>query len=197
MKEESKRITDNKDEPLSLESSARTVAALVRRESKAGRLTPESVIWRLLSDRSTGLLQRKELEGILDKALQENEDLNALAIEDGSRNYYSSLFMTEAYADLLVNKRDPVRLIADVVRRNSLDYPRPVPLDMFMQSPFEFSGEDLPVFLERLTADPSFQDIMLIRTPGARIFLFSSRHLEPEHASLLVRWIETDCRDFP
>jgi hypothetical protein len=175
------------------ESGARAVAALIRRESKAGRLTPESEIFRSLSDH----LQMKESKGILEKALQGNEDLNSLAIEDGSRHYYSSLFMTGAYAELLVNKRDPVRLIADVVRRNSLDYPRPVPLDMFAQVPFEFSAEELAVYLELLAAEPSFQDIMQIRKPDSRIFLFSSRYLEPEHASLLVEWVETECRDFP
>ena len=170
---------------------------MVRRNSEAGRLTSESEIHNLLRANHSGHPQEKEFEGALERAQGENEDLTALRAEDGSRYFYSLLFMTGAYATLLLNRRDPMRLIADIVRQNSADYPRPVPLDFFLQPPFDYKIEDFLSYLEQLGTEEEFNDIARTTTSTSRVFLYSTLYLEPEHAFLLAQSLDVGYRDFP
>ena len=171
------------------------IAAMIRQESKEGKLISASEILcraadqRLLSTPAAGV--GEEAGGILSKVLDENEDLHELAGEDGSRSYYSSQFMTGAYAGILLQKKaDPLRLIAEIVRQNSAAYPRPVPLHLFSLPPFGLTPQEVLKSLERMSVRDEYGDIETTRTSASRVFLYSTLHLDPEYASMLAEWLD-------
>jgi hypothetical protein len=133
----------------------------------------------------------EEAGNILRKVVGENEDLRELAAEDGSRSYYSSHFMTEAYAGILLQKQgNRLRLIAEIVRQNSAAYPRPVPLDLFTQPPFDLTLQEVLNGLEGMSAQDEYGDIEPTTTSTSRVFLYSTLHLDPEYASMLAEWLD-------
>jgi hypothetical protein len=133
----------------------------------------------------------EEAGNILKKVVEESEDLNELAAPDGSRHYYSSQFMTQAYAMILLQKQgDPLRLIAEIVRQNSEVYPRPVPLDIFTRPPFDLTHQEVLNNLERMTAEAEYRDVVPTITSASRMFLYSTLYLESEHASMLAEWLD-------
>jgi hypothetical protein len=172
-----------------------TIAALIRKASEAGQLISEPEILREAAGRnlipSTSPDAAEEARGLLRKALAENEDLHELTAPDGSRDYYSSEFMTEAYARILSLKRGgPRQLIAEIVRQNSAFYPRPVPLDTFTHPPFNLTSADVQKELEEMRAEEGYRDIASTTTSSPRVFLYSTLHLEPDHAAMLAEWFD-------
>ena len=128
---------------------------------------------------------------ILKKVVDENEDVRELTAQDGSRRYYSSHFMTEAYAIILLQKQgDLLRLIAESVRQNSAIYPRPVPLDIFTRPPFDLTRQEVLNCLERMATEEEYRDIVPTTTSASGVFLYSTLHLEPDHASMLAEWLD-------
>ena len=177
------------------DAAARAVAAMIRQSSEAGQLISDSEILHratdqhLLSSLTTDL--PAETEKFLRKAIDENEDLQELAARDGSRQYYSSNFMTEAYALMLLQKQGgPFQLIAAVVRQNSAVYTRPVPADIFTQQPFGLTLQEVLKNLGRMETEAEYRDIVSTTTSTSRVFLYSTLHLEPEYASMLAEWFD-------
>ena len=171
------------------------IAAMIRRESKAGKLISGPEILRRAADQKLFPMSAagpgEEAGSILKKVVDENEDLHELAAEEDSRSYYSSQFMTEAYAGILLQKQgDPLRLIAEIVRQNSAAYPRPVPLELFTQPPFGLTPHEALNDLERMSVLDEYRDIETTHTSTSRVFLYSTRHLDPEHASMLAEWFD-------
>ncbi len=181
-----------------MENTTLAIVSMIRQESRAGRLISDSEILHRLADQRGSTLQEEELAGLLKTALVANEDLHELAAGNGPAHYYSSLFMTGAYAEILLQKRgDPLRLIAETVRQNSADYPRPVPLDLFTQTPFDFTLHDVRDILERMQTAEEFADIAQLTTSASRVFLYSTRYLEAGHASMLAEWFDTGQSENP
>ena len=177
------------------EAAAKAIADMIRQSSEAGRLISESEILRRLADHQllppTAGDRPEEAGTILKEAMGEGEDLNDLTAPDGSRCYYSSRFMTVAYAMILAQKQgDPLRLIAEIVRQNSEVYPRPVPIDLFTQPPFDFTQQKVLADLERMAAEEEYRDFVPTTTSASRLFLYSTLYLEPEHASMLAEWLD-------
>ena len=179
-----------------------SIALMIRKSSEAGHLISEAEILRRAAEQS--LLNQpaadpaEEVGLILQKAVGQNEDLHDLSAQDGSRHYYSSQFMTQAYALILLQKHgDPLRLIASIVRENSALYPRPVPLDIFTQPPFSLSRQEVLNDLDRMSAGEEYRDIMPATTSTSRVFLYSTLHLEPEHASMLAELLDVGQFDNP
>ena len=177
------------------ESAPQTIAALIRKASEAGRLISEPEILREAAGRnlipSAAPDAAEEAGSLLKKALAENEELRELTAPDGTRDYYSSEFMTEAYARILsLKKGGPRRLIAEVVRQNSAFYPRPVPLDTFTHPPFNLTSADVQKELEEMRAEEGYRDIASTTTSSPRVFLYSTLHLEPDHAAMLAEWLD-------
>jgi hypothetical protein len=177
------------------EAAARAIAALIRQSSEVGQLTSESeILYRvadqhLLTSQAAG--PAEEVGNILKKVVDENEDVHELIAQDGSRRYYSSHFVTEAYAMILLQKQgDHLRLIAEIVRQNSAIYPRPVPLDIFTQPPFDLTRQEVLNCLERMAAEEEYHDIVPTTTSASRVFLYSTLHLEPDYASMLAEWLD-------
>jgi hypothetical protein len=177
------------------EAAARAIAAMIRQSSEASQLIAESEILRRMADQHLLISQAadpaEEVGDILKKVVDGSEDLHELAAQDGSRRYYSSHFMTETYAMILLQKQgDPLRLIAETVRENSAVYPRPVPLDIFTQPPFDLTRQEVLNDLERMAAEEEYRDIVPTTTSASRVFLYSTLHLEPEYASMLAEWLD-------
>ena len=176
-------------------AAAQAVAAMIRQSSEAGQLIAESEILCRLAEQhrlpSPGADCAEEAGRIPKEALEGGEDLQKLVAQDGTWRYYSSRFMTEAYAAILIQKEgDPLRFIAETVRENSAAYPRPVPMDLFTQPPFAFTGQEVRSYLERMAAEEEYRDIAATTTSASRIFLYSTIHLEADHASMLAEWID-------
>jgi hypothetical protein len=176
------------------DAAARAVAAMIRQSSEAGQLISDSEILNRASDQhllSSVAADEEEIGNILKKVTDENEDLKELAARDGSRQYYSSNFMTEAYALMLLQKQGgPFQLIAAIVRQNSAVYTRPVPADIFTQQPFGLTLQEVMKNLGKMETEAQYRDIVSTTTSTSRVFLYSTHHLEPEYASMLAEWLD-------
>ena len=176
-------------------AAAKAIVAMIRQNSEAGQLIAEPEILRRIADQHLltppAADPAEETAKILENAMDGNEDLHELAAQDGSRRYYSSPFMTQAYAMILLQKQgDPLRLIAEIVRQNSEVYPRPVSLDVFTQPPFDLTRQEVLNDLERMAAEEEYRDIVSTTTSASRVFLYSTLHLESQHASMLAEWLD-------
>jgi hypothetical protein len=183
-------------------SVVHAVAGMIRQSSEAGQLISESEILHRLIDQHLLTLQvadpEKEAESILQEAVEESQDLHEFADQEGSSHYYSSLLMTEPYARILHQKQiNHLQLIAEIIRQDSAVYPRPVPLDMFTQPPFELTLHDVLRDLERMATKEEYGDIGQTMTSASRVFLYSTLHLEPEYASMLAEWFDVGQFDNP
>jgi hypothetical protein len=181
-----------------MESITLAIVSMIRQESEAGRLISGSEILRRLADQGRPPLKEEEFGSHLKNVLGANEDLHELASGEGPRYFYSSLFMTGAYAQILLKKQgDPLRLIAETVRRTSEEYTRPVPLDLFTQPPFDLTRQEVLNDLELMDAVEEYRDIAMTMTSASSVFLYSTLYLEPGHAFMLAEWIDVGQFDNP
>jgi hypothetical protein len=96
-----------------------------------------------------------------------------------------------AYAAILAARGgDPLPLIVQTVREQSRLHPRPVPVATFNEPPFDFNRQDLAICIERMRSDPETADIAYTVTSAGTTFLYSTRHLHPDHAAALAEWID-------
>jgi hypothetical protein len=123
--------------------------------------------------------------------MEENRDLKAICAKTGTWFYYSSLFMSEPYARILLHKQEGAAdLIANTVREDSDRYPRPTPLGVFKEAPFDLSQEELLFCLEGMSQREEFQDIGRVSTSIGHVFLYSSRSLDRDYAMMLAEWTD-------
>jgi DNA polymerase III alpha subunit (gram-positive type) len=184
------------------EVAPQAFAALIRKASESGQLIAESEIFQRAIEQHLipppTADPAEEIGNILKKLIEENEDLHELSAQDGSRFYYSSRCMTEAYAKILILKQGGSRrLIAEIVRQNSAFYPRPVPLDTFTQPPFNLTSQEVRNDLEKMQAEEEYLDIVSTTTSSPRVFLYSTLHLETDHAEMLAEWLDVGQFDNP
>jgi hypothetical protein len=177
------------------ELAVRAIAEVIRRKSQAGHLISQNEIFHRLLER--GLIKGKKegaqnvLETLLEKALEENEDFIKLHTDGEEPSFFSSQFMSESYARILIQKRaDPMLLIAEIVRENSAIYPRPVPLDMFKGSPFDLTLEEIQATLAQMGIRDDYRDIKQTASSVGTVFLYSTLHLDPGYASMLAEWVD-------
>jgi len=175
--------------------ASQAIVALIRKASESGELISESEICRRAVEEhfipSSAADPAEEIGIILNKLVKESEDLHELSAPDGSRDYYSSTFMTEAYARILSLKRGgPRQLIAEIVRQNSAFYPRPLPLDTFTHQPFNLKSQEVINVLEKMQEEEEYLDIASTTTSSPRVFLYSTLHLDPDHAAMLAEWLD-------
>jgi hypothetical protein len=178
------------------------VASMIRQWSEAGDLISEAEILLRATDQNVLTSQAGDAVEQGRKMLQEvvsgAEDLREVRCHDGSRLYYSSRFMTDVYAGILLQRAgDPLQLIADIVRHNSEVYPRPLPLDFFTQPPLSLSHQEVLDALEEMSAQTDYGDIAPTTTSASRLFLFSTLHLDPEYASMLAEWLDVGQHENP
>jgi hypothetical protein len=171
------------------------IARIIREKSEAGQLTEhEDILAQLIGQsllKSEDGNQRPHFEAILRETVEKNEDLKEISGRDGISHYYSAQSLSEPYARILIQKKEnPLSLMAEIVRENSAIYPRPVPLDIFMASPFDLTQQEILDCLKKMAGQKEFRDIAQTATSIGTIFLYSTQHLEPDYASSLAEWLD-------
>jgi hypothetical protein len=177
------------------EAAAReAVIRFVERSSAAGRLVTVEDIRSELAGANGPVERGLDLDAFgqfLKETVVQNEELKEIAGGDGVARYYSGRAMTDAYAGLLIRKgQDPLLLVTDIVRENSRLYPRPVPLGMFGDAPFDLTPEEVSSCLGKMAGREEYGDIHQTTTSIGTVFLYSTLHLEPDYASFLAEWID-------
>jgi hypothetical protein len=181
--------------PQTKEAVIHVIAESIRKKSQAGELTSENEIFQELLKQGILKGDKEEPQHLFKEALEETlnryEDLEKLPDKGEGPRFYSSQFMTESYTRILLQKQtNLLLLIAEVVRENSAVYPRPVPLDLFGDSPFNLTQDQLQGYLEQIAKEEGYRDIKQTATSTGNIFLYSSLHLEPDYASMLAEWLD-------
>ena len=177
------------------EQIRRAMVQIIREKSETGQLISSEEIWSLLveeglvtPDVNAGM---SNFDAILAEVVQENEDLKEISTKNGIVCYYSTRSLSETYAGILISKEEgPVQVMAQVVRDNSKLYPRPVPLDIFTMSPFDLTQDEILECLAKMGAQEQYEDIERTTTSVGTVFLYSSRHLEPDYAFTLAEWLD-------
>ena len=170
-------------------------ADIIREKSKAGQLLSAEELLSALNaengSRPEGNEEMVSRKALLDNMMAENKDLKEILATGGTSLYYSSMFMSDAYATLLLHKKQgPVSLIADTIREDSDRYPRPTPLEIFKEPPFDLRQEEIRSSLHEMSNREEFQDISQVSTSLGRVFLYSSKYLDRDHALMLAEWID-------
>lgn len=125
------------------------------------------------------------------EAAAEHPDLRTVAPAGGGTAYFSERHMSCAYARILAARGgDPLPLIVRTVREQSRLHPRPVPAAIFGEPPFDLSPQDIAACLERMQSGSETADIARTVTSAGTTFLYSTRHLHPDHAAALAEWID-------
>jgi len=168
---------------------------LIRERSEKGQLVQFEEILAELERQSPLELeiadQRSYFKAVLEQALKKNEDLREIPDKDGTSHYYSTWSLSEIYARILVmREKDPLLLIAQTIRENSAIYPRPVPLSVFRELPFDFTPEEISECLKNMRGGNDYQDIAQTTTSIGTTFLYSNRHLDADYASMLAEWFD-------
>jgi len=168
-----------------------TIVQFIRSRSRMGQLVRAEEIPGELRGHSP--LQSDDIcwETVLGQVIAENPDLREIPGKSGISHYFSVLSLSETYAGILVMKSEsPLWMIAEVVRENSRIYPRPVPVDSFREPPFELTREEIAECLVTMGEQREYQDIAQTVTSVGTPFLYSTQHLEPDHALILAEWLD-------
>ncbi|HVN24896.1 MAG TPA: hypothetical protein VMT71_13070 [Syntrophorhabdales bacterium] len=170
-------------------------AEIIRATSQSGALASTEKIRQALVDEQIIVTDESETESrfrlIIERTFEENEDLVSLENARGELHFISTRFMSEAYGGILMRKQSgPLTLIAELVRENSALYPRPVPLNVFKDSPFELTDEEIQSCLSNMALKGSYEDIKETRSSLGTVFLYSALHLEADYATMLAEWID-------
>ena len=171
------------------ETLCQALAEAIREASRAGQLVGRHELLSDLSERTLldpDATDTPDVEALLAETLATHQDLAALTSITGETLYHAPSLLSRTYASILARKGSPVVLIAEEVRRNSAEYPRPVPLDLFEQPPFDLTPEQIEAGLKTMAASPEFEDISYTSTSTGAVYLFSTRHLERPYAAFLA-----------
>lgn len=123
--------------------------------------------------------------------LSAHPGIASFASLSGKTVYHAPELLSRNYARILDRKGSPVALLAEEIRANSRDYPRPVPLELFGAPPFDLPPEAIETVLQAMAASPEYQDITVTATSTGAVYLFSSLHLERGYAAFLAERAET------
>ncbi|MFP5259436.1 MAG: hypothetical protein ACLGQH_10475 [Acidobacteriota bacterium] len=169
---------------------ARAVLETVREASaETSLITAEEVLEGL---RARGFAERLETPEGSDPCrrvaavLSGLPDIASFASRSGRTVYHDPALLSRTYARLLDHKDAPEALLAEAIRSNSRDYPRPVPAALFEQPPFDLAPEAVEATLRAMAARPEYQDLAAVRTSMGTVYLFSSLYLERGQATFLA-----------
>ncbi|MHC1751045.1 hypothetical protein [Humidesulfovibrio sp.] len=174
----------------------------VRQASGQGRLvTREDVLAALEADGAfltpVGLAPEDHLpppsdrDTLLAAVFEAAPGIIAFQSLSGQTVYHHQDLLSRTYARILDSKGSPLLLMAEEIRINSRDYPRPVPVELFEAPPFELTPEDIEQALRVMAADAAFQDITFTPTATGAVYLFSTLHLERGYAAFLAQRAES------
>lgn len=175
--------------------ASQAIANLIRKKSEAGQLVIQNEILHELREQSVLKSERGDdpntLITILKKTMETNDDIKEIQGLEGASYYYSSQYMSETYSRILLQKEgNPLQLIAEIVRENSVIYPRPIPLDTFKNSPLGMTQEEILMYLQQMIRHDEYKDIAQTTTSAGTVFLYSTAYLNPDYASMLAEWLD-------
>lgn len=170
------------------------LARAIREASASGKLIGEDALKNILAD--SGIAgwndgQSANLDSLMVQTLDCHSDLAALKSIGGQTLYHDMILLSRTYAAILDRKGSPMILIAEEVRKNSAEYPRTLPVDLFEGPPFDLRVEEIEVGLKSMAANPEYQDIAMTVTSTGSVHLFSSRYLERSYAAFLAERADT------
>jgi len=129
--------------------------------------------------------------GILPEILEQRPDLSSFEGTSGQTLHHAPEILSRTYARILDRKGSPLLLMAEEIRANSRDYPRPVPVELFESPPFDLTPEEIEQTLRAMATDPAYQDIAFTTTSSGAVHLFSTLHLERGYAVFLAQRAES------
>lgn len=135
----------------------------------------------------------ENIEEILQK-LNEDENCKDITKIEGSNDiyYYSNKFMSDNYAmiAMLVEDKDLVRTIAEMVRWNAKTYPCATPIYYFKNSPYYYENEQIEVSISNIKNDEKYSDIVELTTGNNVRYLYSTLHMSEKYAKALAESAE-------
>jgi hypothetical protein len=132
-----------------------------------------------------------DLSALLAGVLAGHPDIASFQGLSGQTVYHAPDLLSRTFARILDRKGSPLLLMAEEVRANSRDYPRPVPVEFFEAPPFDLTPEKIEHALRVMATDPEYQDITFTPTSTGAVYLFSTLHLERGYAAFLAQRAES------
>lgn len=167
-------------ENLSVPATQTAEAALSNDAAKVTEVTdaPQAGEPRVLND--------SYFDELLTAAMASTGDLAVLHGWDKVDYYHYKPLLSVTYALILSAKENPMLQMAETVRSNSREYPRPLALDMFEYPPFNFTPEMVNFCLKKLSSEPGTADIQFTESSVGTIYLYSSTYLNHDYATFLA-----------
>jgi hypothetical protein len=160
-------------------SEARKLADYIRLRSAAGNLT-----------KYTSLKEEIEEVDQLLMEMKEDEACEDIVYKDGQADkyFYSKLNMSDNYAMIasLVEDKDLVTTIVNMVRFNSKTYPAPTPITYFERHPYYATRPQIERAYSVLSGKEDNSDIERFTNNKNVDFLFSTKFMTPKYAKALA-----------
>jgi len=160
------------------------IVNLIREDSRNGIISSEKRILACTSDCG-------ELSGLTGK-LSENTDFADIKEIRSSKALYfcSTNFMSDSYAELAVmlEEKDLLRMVVSTIRNDCKVYPRPTSIEIFKDSPYHISDDEIQDLLKILESDKQYSDISFCRTSVDSIYLYSTEYMQKAQAEYLSEW---------
>jgi hypothetical protein len=180
-------------------SAARLLIEAVKAASRELRLLDEDAIRLELEAQGawprTGAPQT--IASLVSEAQAEDPELASLLGLNQERLYHHLSCLSRGYAGILAVKDSPLQLMAETIRANSREYPRPVPAVLFEAPPFGLTPELIHTSLQAMAEAPDYADIARVETSAGGVFLYSTRFLEPAYAEFLAERLDVGLADNP
>jgi len=168
----------------------RAVLETIREASAQPRLIAlDEILERL---RARGFAERLETPSGVDPCsqlaaiLSDLPEIASFVSRSGRTVCHDPALLSRTYARLLDHQDAPEVLLAEAIRSNSREYPRPVPVELFGKPPFRLTPETIDLTIKAMAANPEYQDITSTRTSMGSVYLFSSLYLERSQATFLA-----------
>jgi hypothetical protein len=104
----------------------------------------------------------------------------------GGPVYHDPSLLSAAYARIMDRKASPILLMAEEIRVNSREYPRPVPVELFEAPPFSLTPDEIAGVLPAMAGNPEYADIACAVTSEGALYLYSTQSLDPAYAEFLA-----------
>ena len=106
--------------------------------------------------------------------------------------YYSEEYMAHNYAKVavLVEEKDMLRTIAEMVRFNCKAFPTPTPLYYFKNHPYSMTKVQVEQAVRRMKTDPDYADIQELTAKNGEPYLFSETLMSRKYAQALANGAE-------
>lgn len=183
------------------EAASIEIADFIRSKSRAGELVASEDLEHKFPDSTVILPPSSPADsgsGILPacepfrppSVMSGQDDIKEVLDDSGKRFFFSERFMTSSYANLTVPGSEPLRVMAEVIREHSRIYPRPVPINLFQCSPFNFAADIIALALKEIIQQAQYRDLAQITTSAGNVFFYSTDYLDRDYAAMLAEWAD-------